>query len=396
MSRANFTILVLSLVTLTLGGCASAPERELSTERPPYVALVDGRDPLNPDQFMPRGKTVYASDEDLFRYYENVRGHALNILQLSGGGQNGAFGAGFLKGWRESGTRPEFDLVTGVSTGALLATHAFLGTPDDDAVLEELFTTITADDIFVKEGVLSVLGGSPSLLNTTPLEALLEKHITEEVLARVAAAYDEGRRLLIGTTNLDYNRTWAWNVGLIAKQGGPEALERYRQVLLASSAFPIMFPPVEIDGHLFADGAVRANILVLGLSGRNAPGPPLHGPGTVYVIENGRLDIPPAPVRKSVVALAGTTIGEMMASSTQGMLMRSYMAAMVHGYEFRTVEVPEGVDIGKDPLAFNQQQMRDGFDAGYRLAKEPEPWSDVPPIIGDLPEWMLEVVRERF
>lgn len=76
--------------------------------------------------------------------------------------------------------------------------------------------------------------------------------------------------------------------------------------------------------------------------------------------------------------------------------MRSYMAAMVHGYEFRTVEVPEGVDIGTDPLAFDQQQMRAGFDAGYRLAKEPEPWSDVPPLIGDLPEWMLEVVREKF
>jgi hypothetical protein len=259
-----------------------------------------------------------------------------------------------------------------------------------------MFTTITADDIFTEEGVLGMLGGAPSLLNTDPLVALLEKYITEDVLARVAAAYDEGRRLLIGTTNLDYNRTWAWNMGLIAKHGGPEALERYRRVLLASSAFPIMFPPVEIDGHLFADGAVRANILVLGLSGQNVPGPPIYGPGTVYVIQNGRLDIPPAPVRKSVVALAGTSIGEMMASSTQGLLMRSYLAAIIHGYEFRTVEVPEGVDIGTDPLAFDQQQMRAGFDAGYQIAKEPEPWSDVPPLIGDLPEWMLEVVREKL
>ena len=135
MSRTRVAVLSVFAVSLTLGGCASAPERELSTERPPYVALVDGRDPLNPDQFMPRGAAVSASDEDLFRYYESIRGHALNILQLSGGGQNGAFSAGFLKGWSESGTRPEFDMVTGVSTGALLATHAFLGTPADDAVL---------------------------------------------------------------------------------------------------------------------------------------------------------------------------------------------------------------------------------------------------------------------
>ena len=157
-----------------------------------------------------------------------------------------------------------------------------------------------------------------------------------------------------------------------------------------------MFPPVEIDGHLFADGAVRANILVLGLSGRDVPGPPLHGPGTVYVIQNGRLDVPPKPVRRSLVALAGTSIGEMMGSSTQGLLMRSYIAAIVHGYEFRTVEVPGDVDIGQNPLAFDQQQMRNGFDAGYRLAKGREPWSEEPPLLGDLPEWMLEAFKEKF
>ena len=163
-----------------LVGCGSAPERQLSRERPPYVTLVDGRDPMNPEQFLPSAAgSVYSSDQDLFRYYEAHRGHALNLLQLSGGGQNGAFGAGFLKGWRKSGTRPEFDMVTGVSTGALLATHAFLGTPADDAVLEEIFTKVTAEDIFWPVGLFSLLGGSPSLLHTGPLEILLEKHITQ-------------------------------------------------------------------------------------------------------------------------------------------------------------------------------------------------------------------------
>jgi hypothetical protein len=389
-------LVAAGLAIVLLSGCASAPERDLSTERPLHATLVDGRDPLDPERFVPRREAVYASDENLFRYYESVRGHALNILQLSGGGQNGAFGAGVLKGWRESGNRPEFDIVTGVSTGALLATHAFLGTPADDAVLEELFTGITADDIFLKEGVLGVLSGSPSLLSTGPLAALLEKHITEEVLARVAAEHDKGRRLLVGTTNLDYQRTWAWNMGAIAQQGGAEALERYRKVLLASASFPIMFPPVTIDGHLFADGAVRANILVLGLSGRDEPGPPLHGPGNVYTIQNGRLDTPPTPVRESVAALAGTSIGQMMASSTEGLLMRSYVATQVHGYEFHTIEVPGGVDIGSNPLAFDPQQMRAGFDAGYRLGKDPGAWSDVPPLLGDMPEWMIDVVRERL
>jgi predicted acylesterase/phospholipase RssA len=390
--------IVLAIVSMALvvSGCASAPERELSVDRSPYAVLVTGHDPLNPSEYMPQPKdeAVYTSEEDLIRYYERVRGHALNIVKLSGGGQNGAFGAGFLKGWTKSGTRPEFDIVTGVSTGALLATHAFLGTPADDAVLEELFTTITAEDIYGKRNVLSLVGGADSLLKTDRLRALVEKTITAEVLERVAAEQNKGRRLLVGTTNLDYNQTWAWNLGLIAKQGTPEALERYRDVLMASSAFPIMFPPVEIDGHLFADGAVRANLLVMGLSGRNPPGPPLYGPGTVYVIQNGRLKQPPEPVKDSIGGLASKSIGEMMGSSMQGLLIRSYFAAAVHEYEFRTVEVPAGVDIGSNPLAFDQKQMRAGFDAGYKLAQQPNPWADEPPLIGDFPDWALDLIKE--
>ena len=395
-ARAARLFLTAIVAVALLAGCAGAPERELSRERVPHVGLVDGRDPLNPEAFARIDKDVYSHDRDLYRYYEEVRGHALNVLQLSGGGQNGAFGAGFLKGWRESGTRPEFDFVTGVSTGALLATHAFLGTPDDDVALKEIFTDVTADDIFVKEGILGVLGGAPSLLDTAPLVALLKKHITEDVLARVAAEHAKGRRLIVGTTNLDYNRTWAWNMGAIAQEGGPEALERYRRVLLASSAFPAMFPPVEIDGHLFADGAVRANILLLGLSGGSQPGPPLYGPGNVYTIQNGRLDTPPSAVQESLPNLVGAAIGQMMSSSNEGLLMRSYFATLVHGYRFNTVEVPPGVDIGNDPLAFDQEQMRAGFQAGYELGRQPAPWSHEPPILGDLPQWMLDIVRQSF
>ena len=124
--------------------------------------------------------------------------------------------------------------------------------------------------------------------------------------------------------------------------------------------------------------------------------PPLFGAGKVYVIQNGRLDIPPEAVRESFPELARTAIGEMMASSTQGTLMRAYFASIVHGYQFNTVEVPPGVDIGKDPLAFDPKQMQAGFDAGYALGKTPDPWSKVPPLLGDLPQWMVDIVREKF
>jgi hypothetical protein len=137
------------LALLVLAACASAPERGLSLKAPSYATLPNGSEPLNPTQPSPIYAAVTAIPGDnVIRYLERKRGHALNMLSLSGGGQNGAFGAGFLIGWRESGRRPEFDVVGGVSTGALLATHAFLGTPADDLKLEEMYTQVTKDDIY--------------------------------------------------------------------------------------------------------------------------------------------------------------------------------------------------------------------------------------------------------
>jgi hypothetical protein len=204
MRRRARVFLTGFLVTLALAGCAStAPERVLSTKEPAYAALPNGHNPINPDQLAPMYAALASgSEENAARQMERKRGHGLNMLSLSGGGQNGAFGAGFLIGWRESGRRPEFDFVGGVSTGALLATHALLGTPDDDAVLEQMYTQVTDKDIFVSRSVFDVLS-SDSLRDTAPLRALIAKYITAETLQRVAAAFDDNRLLMVGTTNVD-------------------------------------------------------------------------------------------------------------------------------------------------------------------------------------------------
>jgi predicted acylesterase/phospholipase RssA len=396
MRRSLLLSVVGMLAGLLLGGCSSVPERTLSRQPVPYASLPNGHDPLNPDQLLPRYTPYHVSLEaGVISFYERQRGHPLQVLMLSGGGQNGAFGAGFLQGWQERGDRPQFDIVTGVSTGALLATHAFLGTPADDAVLEEIFTHVDEGSIYQKKSLIGLFfGGSSlygsSLYDTSPLRRLLDRYITAETLQRVAVAFEENRRLWVGTTNLDYEQTWIWNLSLIAKEG---KLELYKQVLLASASPPVAFPPVEIEGYLFGDGGVRQNLVVVGLGGVEPPPPPLYGPGNVFVIQNGKDTSPPKPVRKDVLGLAGSSLDVMLTSSMESLLLRTYVAAHAHGYRFQMVAIPEEVDVGDNALAFDPKQMRSAFETGYRLGKQPQPWESVPPIVKDLPPWALDVVR---
>ena len=392
--RGLLPLLLLMILVAALGGCASAPERELSRQPVPYVSLPNGHDPLNPERFLDYHTAGVSAQQGVLPALEELRGHALNILELSGGGQYGAFGAGFLKGWTESGQRPQFDIVTGVSTGALLATHAFLGTPEDDAVLEEIFTTITASNIYTdNKRLLSLLFGRNAIFDTSPLQALLDKYITAEVMQRVAAAHDEHRRLWVGTTNLDYGQTWVWNMGMIAKEGTPEALELYKQVLRASAAPPIAFPPVEIAGYLFGDGGVRQNVVVVGLAGTEKPRPPKFGPGTVYVIQNSQQGHEPQAVRNDAIHLAGPVLGAMMSNSTDGMLLRAYTAAGIRGYRFRMVSIPDDADVGHNFLAFDPAQMQTSFDVGYELGRSTDPWKRTPPILQDMPTWLMDVTK---
>ena len=393
MRHNNLVILAGVMVALVLAGCVSAPERELSLKAAFYAGLPNGHDPLNPDQLSPLyGPEAAALKDGFTRYLERKHGRALNQLSLSGGGQNGAFGAGFLIGWRESGRRPQFDEVGGVSAGGLLATFAFLGTPADDAVLEKMYTTVNKDDIYRDHGILDViLGRVDALKDTAPLRALIAKYVTAETLERVAAAYDTNRFLWVSTTNIDYNQTWIWDMGLIAKDGH---LELYRNVLLASASVPVVFPPVEIDGHLFVDGGVRSNLIVAATTGTERPKPPPYGPGNFYVITNGRLENPPEALRKALGDIAATTIGVMMNASMQASMARTYFGVRIHGYNFNMVAIPKDLPIGTDSLAFDPKQMRAAFDAGRALAKQPDPWSHAPPRIEDISDWAFEVLKE--
>ena len=195
-----------------------------------------------------------------------------NFLALSGGGGDGAFGAGILCGWTEAGTRPRFKLVTGISTGALIAPFAFLG-PEYDAKLKEAYTTISDKDIYTVPSMLKLvlnLGRIEGVASTEPLAELLERLIDDKMIQAIAAEHNKGRRLLVGTTQLDAQRQVIWNMGAIAASGHPDAPKLFRQVLRASASIPVAFNPVYIKvkaggqeyDEMHVDGGVRAEVML--------------------------------------------------------------------------------------------------------------------------------------
>ena len=392
-SKQPVSVMMMFLFTcLVLGGCGSPPERQLSDEVPVYVALPNGGDPRNPEQI----STALARFEgSVIKALEQRLGRRLKILQLSGGGQKGAFGAGVMVGWTESGFRPKFDIVTGVSVGALLSTSAFLGTDEDDEDLERLFTTITSEDVYRRGGFGRVIMGATSIHDSEPLAKLLEDLITPRTLERVAGAAREGRVLAVTTLNLDYQQVWVWDLTKLALTGGAEALDTYRKVLLASASPPMAFPPVEINGSLHADGGTRERLFVTGMVGLPDRSAALEGtPGEVYVVFNDRLRSPPRPIRASLSGVIGSSLNAMLNGQMETTLVRSYALARLHGYQFRLQIVPDEVETGINALAFDPVEMRGMFDAGRALGRDPSSWLEKPPSGQSFSPWVLKAIDD--
>lgn len=386
-ARGLFPLIVICLCgsALVLTGCATGPKaRALSHQAPVGAFLTTGASPTDPSHVDPQ-----IAGQGVIGAMETLNGRPIKVLELSGGGQYGAFGAGFLNGWTQAGIRPEFDLVTGISTGALLATHALLGTPADDAVLKDLYTGIDRRDIY-RGAAFGALFGGPALNNTDPMWALIEKTITPEVVERVAAQWDKNRRLLVAATNLDYKQVWVFSLSKIAKDGGPGALELYRKVLYAAASPPVVFPPVEIEGHLFGDAAVRENLLLMGLLGAGPPRQfPIDEQGQVYVIVNGQVDTPPEAVPNVLAPIATDAVDAILNGRMDTTLVLAYAGARLHGYGFNMAAIPADVPISGKPLAFDQAEMRRVFDAGERLGRSPEPWVHRPPVSDQLGPWSI-------
>ena len=319
-------------------------------------------------------------------------------LALSGGGANGAFGAGFLNGWSATGSRPVFKIVTGVSTGALMAPFAFLG-PRYDAALHEFYTTTTTRDLFAIGSIgsilISLLRGD-SLADTGPLAALIARHVDAEFLRQVADAHDRGRRLYIGTVDLDSQAFVVWNMGLIAAKGNAEALELFRKVMLASASIPIVFPPVffevEAGGRLYdemhVDGAVAATVflnvgvfrpsLIRERAGLGA------GREDIFVIHNGQLSTAPSPTPRSLRGITARVVEASGRAGVVGALFIIYAFAQREQASFHWVTIPEGVEIPGTGV-FDPVKMTELYEVGYRTALAGPVWFVDPPLLQEQP-----------
>ncbi len=314
----------------------------------------------------------------------------VNLLSVSGGGENGAFGAGLLCGWTAAGNRPKFDLVTGVSTGALIAPFAFLGA-DYDSVLRAVYTETPASNILKDRSLLAALFDD-ALSDNAPLHNTIIRSLDQKILAEIAKGYDEGRLLLIGSTDLDAQQPVIWNLGAIAKSGHPRAGETIWRILLASAAIPGAFPPVMLDvtvdgkpyQEMHVDGGAFAQAFLYPASitaqRRNRIS---HKEGiipvTAYVIRNGRLDPEWAAVERRTMNIAGRAISTMIAASGMNDVMRMYNTTLRDDVGFNLAY------IGKDfsmvlPAPFDQGYMRGLFDYGYQRGAKGYDWAKQPPI----------------
>ena len=317
-----------------------------------------------------------------------------HFLACSGGGLYGAYGAGVLFGWTESGTRPQFDVVTGISVGGLMATFAFLG-PKYDGVLRKYSTGITMDDLARRRSVLC-LPFSDALFSATRMAKLIEEAFTAEILCEVAKAHAAGRRLYVGTTELDTSRLIIWDMGEIASRGTPEALALFREVSRASSSVPGAFPPVripvEVNGkkyeELHVDGGASDEVIfrpfmVSDLNRRaGRPGAVAPPGSTLYIISNGKLYADPKCVKPRILPQIKASVRSMIYGKGRDEFYRIYLNCLETGVDFRLTAIPDDLPLGHDSMRLTPEEQHLLVETGEKIGRvvpNGQGWRDLPP-----------------
>ena len=382
---------------LLVGGCATVRSRppvpaslEAEVQVPGFPGMRGWGDALSPSL---HESVAAALRQELAAQPGKAAGGLLtseDVLVLSGGGDNGAFGAGLLCGWTEHGDRPTFRLVSGVSTGALTGLFAFLG-PTYDQQLREAYTTISAKNIFKAKSIFSILT-SESLADSQPLVDLIARFVNEKMLEDIAAGHRQGRRLFAATTQLDSQRLVIWDQGATAASGHPQALALFRKVLLASSALPGILPPVYFEVQ--AGGQTYAEMHVDGATGGEAltyewAVQPLTAslklevgaaprPRRLFIIRNGRLRPEWQAVKPHPLAIMPRGLATLIKNQNVGDLYRLYHESRQDGFDYHLASIPADFQATRRE-DFDTAYMNQIFKLGYEKARQGYPWAKQPP-----------------
>lgn len=314
-----------------------------------------------------------------------------DILAISGGGADGAFGAGLLCGWTEHGDRPRFKLVTGISTGSLIAPFAFVG-PEYDQRLKEVYTTITTKNIYRLRSLLKMLR-SDSIADTWPLAELATKYMDDNMLRAIAVEHQKGRRLFVGTTNLDAQRLTIWDMGAIATIGTPEAFKLFRRILLASAAIPVMFPPIYLDveaggkkyDELHVDGGAVAEVITYEFTFRPiAVKDAARGkdakprPARMYIIRNSKTKPEWGVTEAGLKGITERALNTIIKYQGIGDLYRIFAMSKLDGVDFNLAVIPGDFNVERKE-EFDRNYMNQLFNLGFDLGKRGYPWMKYPP-----------------
>jgi hypothetical protein len=363
--------------TTSRGTKTQSPAPSAQQQLPPRIPFTAAEDAVATIPGMPNARFWMDSETDFKNALPAEPGP---WLILSSGGGDGAFGAGLLVGLSAAGKRPDFTVVTGVSTGALMAPFVFAGSRYDEA-LKKAYTTVTAADVFEAGG-----STGESFVNSWPLRDFIDKEMTPELMADIAAAYRSGRRFFVITTDLDAERFVVWNMGVIAAHGGEDARRLFVKVLLASASVPGAFPPVLIDveagGKRFAEMHADG-----GLGGQFFVAPPAlmattsdyHLPATaLYIVVNTGLERDFTVVERFAPSILTQAVGAAIKVDTRLMLTLSYALAKRSGVAFNVATIPPSFDVPSRG-AFDPKYMGALFQTGFEQGKSENPFSPEPP-----------------
>ena len=367
----------VALCSLALASCTTAPRLDTPTAAAATAAPAGFSRPIRADAL---DRAFFEANAD--RMSEGVKAASdgsIDILALSGGGAGGAFGAGIVVGLTKANARPKFEIVTGVSTGALIAPFAFLG-PKWDTTLTEAFSGKATNSLLVSRGLGALFG--VGVFQGAPLHKLVDRFVTDELIAAVAKEAETGRLLLVATTNLDREETQIWNLGAIAMQGGKPARDLFRSVLVASASVPGVFPPVMIDvqdgGKTFQEmhvdgGASTPFFIAPDIAMILGEAPQVLRGAHIYVVVNGSSASPPRSTRNNTIDIVARSFTAVLNHMTRTLLLQTEDFAQRNGMSFVFTVMPQDVAFGGS-LAFEEANMKSIFDYGVRCAAAKQAW----------------------